>query len=660
MSVALGGNVAERLSGAGFEDPSYESSAVNRELTRQLGFDADPRAVIVVRAPGGVRSPAARHQIAALASELGRDRIVGRVATPFNEARTPISRDGRTGLVAVNFTTTSQERIADAVDRLRELPTRAGVELVVGGFGAQFNDFELSSREDLVEIEMLALPLLVVLLVIVFRGLVAALLPIAIALVAVLGSFFVMSLINEVKPVATYALNVTTALGLGLAIDYGLLLVSRYREEIERVGVGPEALHTTMRTAGRTVMFSGLIVAVMTLSLLVFPQRLLYSVAFGAAATALLACLTALTVIPALLALLGERVNRLSVRRARRRGPKRGPWYRAARFAMRRPVVCAALTAAGLLLLASGVPDAHYSFEDASALPMTRESRQVYDAVVNEFGSRALDAPTTVVASGASSSVDSLRSRIAALDGVRSVESPRRLSNGEQLLIVGLAGQPFSELSQRTVDRIRGLSEGTRRVRVGGQAALIVDLKQSIAERLPLAFTLVGATAVVLLFGLTGSVVLAVKSLAMNALTVAGAFGVVVLVFGSINVGIAMVVFAVAMALSTDYGVFLLARIKELHDSGCSDEEAVCLGVQATGPILTAAAILLCVAVGLLMLSDLSLLQQVGLGVSVAVLLDATVVRLLLVPALMALFGRWNWWAPAALRRLRPGLPERT
>jgi RND superfamily putative drug exporter len=512
-----------------------------------------------------------------------------------------------------------------------------------------------------------------------FRSLVAAALPLLVGGLSIVLTFLVLRGVSEFADLSIFALNLVTGLGLGLAIDYSLFMVSRYREEIAVSGPGPAALARTVRSAGRTVLFSSLTVAAAMGSLLVFPQRFLYSLGVGGMVVSLIGAAVALLVLPAVLTLLGERVNSLAPKRLRRAAEAesaplhRGAWYRISRFVQRRPGRVALVTTA--LLVTVGLPFLGIRFTTVGpqVLPPGDEVRAVDDALDARFAANQ-DTPLTIAASTRDArGVRDLSRRVAKLPGVAAVQPPRRLARDLWRFDATVRGDPLSDASQDVVRAVRAVPAPFP-VGVTGETARFVDLKQSLADHMPLALGLLAVTTILILFAMTGSVVLPVKALLMNVITLSAAFGLLVLVFqdgrlegvldfrspGALDASQPLVLFAMAFGLSTDYGVFLLSRIKEARDRGASDSEAVATGLQRTGRIVTAASLLFAIAIGAFATSRIVFIKEVGLGTAAAVLIDATVMRALLVPALMQLLGRRNWWAPRPLRRLhdRFGLEE--
>jgi RND superfamily putative drug exporter len=522
---------------------------------------------------------------------------------------------------------------------------------------------------------MFAFPILFLLSLLFFRSLVAAALPLLVGGLAIVGTFLMLSVIAEMTSVSIFALNVVTGLGLGLAIDYSLFIVTRYREEIAKTGPGLEAMRRTMATAGRTVLFSSITVAGAVASLVVFPQRFLYSMGLGGAVVALIAAAISLIVLPAVLTLLGERVNSLSPAFLRRRAEREarttdeGFWYRLSRLVMRMPGRIA--LGAAVLLIALGIPflSLETTSVDAQVLPESASARQV-DSVLRADFPPYRDTPVTVAVEGREAA-RSIAAQARDLDGAADVATPRELDDGLYAVDVYSSRPPLDDASQQLVRDVRELDSGSQ---VTGFTAHFIDLQSSLADHLPLVIVVIFLVTFVVLFLMTGSVVLPIKQMLMNALGLSATLGVLVLVFqdgrfeglldysspGGLESTNLLFLFAVVFGLSTDYGVFLLSRIKEARDSGFSDSESVAVGLERTGRVVTAAAVLFSVAIGAFVTSQIIFIKELGLGTAVAVLIDATIIRALLVPALMEMLGKWNWWAPRPLRRLhqRIGLSE--
>jgi RND superfamily putative drug exporter len=670
LAAAIGGNVASRLDPYGADDPATET-VESRERLHDAGLKIPAVLAIVKNAP--VAAATTRARVEALERSVRRRAGVHSV-TGYYDTHSPVfvSKDGRSTYFAVTLNTFDdkkwQETGADIAD---ELSKRPGV--IVGGAAVAQDQVNKQVEKDLQMAEMLAFPLLFLLSFLFFRSLVASVLPLMIGGLAIVGTFLILRIASEVGSISIFALNLTTALGLGLAIDYSLFIVSRYREEIAKDGPGLAAMRRVLATAGRTVFFSSLTVSAALASLLVFPQRFLYSMGLGGALVALFAALISLTVLPAVLTLLGSRVNSLAPRFLQRRAEadtrpdESGFWYRLSRFVMRRPVPVATISAA--LLIVMGIPFFNIKFDtvDPTVLPASASARQAYDAVSSEFPPYRETPIWVDVEGGGPGAAARFAAQVRGVDGVAEVNPPLRLRGGVTALQV-VSSHPFvSEASQTTVKRIRDLRPppGATAL-VGGATADFVDLQSSLASHLPIVLGIIVIATLTILFLMTGSVILPIKSLLMNFLNLSAVFGLLVLIFqdgrfegflnytspGAIEQTMPILLFAVAFGLSTDYAVFLLSRIKEARDNGASDSECVAIGLERTGRIVTAAALLFAVAMFAFATSQIIFIKENGVGTALAVLIDASIVRALLVPSLMELLGKWNWWAPKPLRRL--------
>jgi uncharacterized membrane protein YdfJ with MMPL/SSD domain len=636
-----------------------ESLRAQAAIERASALSASPQLLVLVRRP-------TTRRIARVAALIRSERLFPVVRPPL------LSRDGREAIVAAHaLAGVSQREWRRASERVASR-FEAVPGTVVGGTAlatVQVND---QVQHDLTRAEKIAFPILFLLALWVFRSVVAALLPILCGALTILGSLLLLRLLDLATPVSTYALNIVTGAGLGLAIDYSLLLVSRFREELVRHGPGRDAVRATLASAGRTVAFSSVTVGAAIATLTVFPLGYLQSMGIAGGLTGPLAGLVALTVLPALFVLLGPRVNALSLRGWRRAADRaargdRGGWYRLAQSLMRRPVSVAVGATALLVLLGLPFLSVRFTGVDASVLPTGASSRVVDTALRHDFPATPVS-PAYAVVQG---NVQKARAYAAAarrLPDAALVLPPRRLGP-ETWEVRTASGASFLEpASQRLVRELRALPGHAA---VGGSTAQYLDQRHTLGGLLPLAIGLLCAVTFVLLYAATRSLVLPLKTLLMNGLTLVATFGILVFVFqdgrlekvlgyqsrGALELTQPIVLFAIAFGLATDYGVFLLTRIKEAWDSGLSNREAVAVGLERTGRIVTAAALLFCVAVGAFATSGIIVVKEVGVGIAVAVLIDASIVRALLVPSLMAILGRWNWWP--AKRPRAPRGPDR-
>jgi uncharacterized membrane protein YdfJ with MMPL/SSD domain len=679
IAGALGGGVASKLAPYGADDPASESV----KATDRLEADGyrDPGVLVLVQ---GIdpNSKAGQARIGGLESGLKSNQEVASV-TSYLDTRSPdfVSKNGDATYLAVALKPTDDKERQDAAKAIAaDLDGQPGV--TVGGISLAQEQVNKQVEKDLRMAEMLAFPLLFLLSLVFFRSGVAALLPLMIGGLAIVGTFLLLRLANEVIDVSIFALNLTTGLGLGLAIDYSLFVVSRYREEIARTGPGMDAMKRTMNTAGRTVLFSSLTVAAALASLMVFPQRFLYSMGLGGLLVALLAASIALTVLPAVLALLGNRVNAWAPgflqRRAERDATRTdsGFWYRLSRFVMRRPIGVATVTATILIVLGIPFYSLKFTSVDAQVLPESASARQVDNVMRAQFPPFR-DTPNLLLVENATpQSLSAIQREVAQVNGIGQVQPPQQLGNGDAVIQAYAKQSYIDDTSREAVKKIRDLPvpDGSQLL-VTGAAAGFVDLQSSLISHGPIALAIVIVATLIVLFLMTGSVVLPVKQLVMNALNLSAVFGILVFIFqdgrleglldyrgqGALEQTMPILLFAVVFGLSTDYGVFLLSRIKEAHDSGINSSEAVAVGLERTGRIVTAAALLFAIAIGAFATSKIIFIKENGVGTALAVLLDASLIRALLVPSLMELLGDWNWWAPRPLRRLhhRFGLSER-
>jgi uncharacterized membrane protein YdfJ with MMPL/SSD domain len=679
IAGVFGAGVSRHLSPYGTDDPATQSVPAKDRFQAATGRQIDP-GVIALVAIGGVRSRAARQRVESVAAELRAQPDVATVESVYTKHDTAmVARNGRATYVTAYFKALSDKRISDDAKLIdSRFSSQHDVEL--GGSAIADAQVNTQVGNDLAHAELLAFPFIFLLSLIFFRSVVASLLPPLLGGLAILGTFFLLRVVSSFTDLSVFALNLTTGLGLGLAIDYSLFIVSRYREEAARDGFGLEALRRTLQTAGRTVLFSSVTVAATVASLAIFPQLFLRSMGIAGAIVALLAATLALTVLPALLALLGPRVNALSPPRLRRaaerdaRPARSGAWYRLAQFVTGRPAQVAVASTA--VLIALGIPFTQIRFvtADERVLPPSASAHRVHDALDRQFPPNRTTPLEVVVGVGVSSpEVRALSERIARLPDVSAVAPARPAGREASLLQVAPLHGPLTSSTEQLVRDVRAIHTPYY-MGVAGQTASYLDLEHSLGAHLPAVLAVVVAATLIVLFLMTGSVVLPIKAVVMNALTLSAVFGILVLIFqhgnlqgllgyqslGALDATQPILLFAIGFGLATDYGVFLLARIKEAHDAGAPDSEAVALGLERTGRIVTSAALLFAVAVGAFATSQIVFIKELGLGAALVVLLDASIVRALLVPSLMALLGSANWWAPRPLRRLheRIGLRE--
>jgi RND superfamily putative drug exporter len=652
--------VFERLVSEVGAVPGSES---HRTADRIAAIDPQPETVSAVITGRSADDPAMRSSVERAVADLRAQPGVAQVSDPR-----PSTTTGQALSVQVALKPENTEEAASAVaDRLKQIAP--GTVTVAGG-PLTDDEFDSQAQSDVQHAEMLSMPVVLVLLLLVFGGLIAAGLPLLIAVMGIGTAFGILYAFSFVSDVSVYSIQVITMLSVGLAVDYALLVVNRFREERGGGGRGPfgknaapdipTAVTRTVATAGRTVLFSGLIVSASLAGLVVFPDPFLRSMGFAGAAVVAVDMLAALTLLPALLVLFGHRIK------AARPAPSGGGFFaRVARGVQRRPVVTLVVTAAGLAVLALPALDLRLSAGDPRLLPSSSQTRALYDAQAVHFPDQNAPDPYVVLAgtSSGNPALAEFRDRLAAVPGITGVRVDE--AAGVTVLRAATSDQPSSDAASRTVQAIRALPAPFN-VAVTGDAAELVDYRAMVADRLPWAAAVVVLASLVLLFAFTGSVLLPIKAVLSNLLSIGAALGVVVWVFqqghlagllGSVrldstNLTVPVLVAAIAFGLAMDYEMFLLSRIREQWLAGAGAHRAVAEGLQRTGRIVTSAALLLAVVFAGFLVGGFAPIKQVGLGLVLAVALDATVVRMLLVPATMTLFGRYNWWAPAPLRRL--------
>jgi RND superfamily putative drug exporter len=690
LGAGWGTGVFASMTDSGFETPDSESARALTQIEETVGRGGTDVVVLYRHGGATVDDPAYRAAVEEHLADLPREQVAG-VTTYWSagEAQQLVTRDRTSTYAVLQLVGADEDAVMESYEavepQLRDAP--AGLSVRLGGNEAIGSDITNQVGEDIARAEMISLPIVLVLLVVIFGGLTAASLPLAIGGLAILGSFTLLRLLSMVTDVSVFSINIVTMLGLGLAIDYALFVVSRFREEMGRTGATVEdALVRTMSTAGRTVAFSGITVAIALASLLFFPQVFLRSMGFGGMAAVLVAMVGALTVLPALLAMLGHRVDSLRVPllRRRRSAAKRavvadhhGVWYRLAHSVMRRPVAYVAVIVPLLLILGSPFLRVEFGGVDHRALPAGTESRVVSETLLRDFpggSTTTIDAVVTAVGGVDDAALTSYVEQLRALPGVTAAEVTGQVGPTAQVS-VRHAFEGLSPEARALVAEVRAVPAPTgAEVLVGGRAAELRDLLSSLSGTLPwMGLFMVGVT-LVLLFLAFGSVVLPIKAVVMNVLSLSASFGALVWIFqdghlsgwlgftstGFIEATQPILMLAIAFGLSMDYEVFLLSRIREQWDRTGDNALAVATGLQRTGKIITSAALLLMVVIGAFSTSGIVFIKMIGVGMIIAILVDATIVRALLVPASMRLLGRWNWWAPRPLARFwdRYGLRE--
>ena len=710
LTVALGVfgvPVAKSLSPSGFSDPGSESAHAAALLTEK--FDqGDVQMLIVVSSPDGIDAQEVREAGTEIVADLDDNPHVAGVSSPWTTppaaAADLVSRDRTAGLIVAGITGTEAQQQTWAKE-ISEQVTRtgnkdgAGIVVKTGGTAMVNVQITDQSQRDLLVMESLAIPLSFLVLVWVFGGLLAAALPVAIGGMAIIGALAVLRLVTFATDVSIFALNLATAMGLALAIDYTLLILSRYRDELAAGADRPEAIKRTMTTAGRTVIFSATTVALSMSAMVLFPMHFLKSFAYAGVATVAFAAAAAVIVTPAALVLLGDRLDSLDVRRLARRTLRRPEpqpvpveqrfWYRCATSVMRRALPLGVVVVALLLVL--GVPflGVKWGFPDDRVLPQSASAHQVGDQLRTEFADNTDTNVTIVIPDSQGLSPGDLTTYAMELSRVPDVpavsaptgtfvdgakagppSAPTGEKDGSTFLTVTSSAPLFSDASETQLDRLHAVEgPGGRDVQMTGTAQINRDSVDAITSKLPLVLGLIAVIMFALLFLLTGSVVVPLKALVLNMLSLTAAFGALVWIFqdghlsglgttstGTLVANMPVLLFCIAFGLSMDYEVFLVARIREFVLDGHENDEAVALGIAHTGRIITAAALIMSISFAALIAANVSFMRMFGLGLTLAVLVDATLVRMVLVPAFMHLMGNVNWWAPAFLKRVHERL----
>ncbi len=712
-TAVFGVPVAGRLSAGGLTDPGAQSSQATALLASTFA-QGDMPLLITVSSAEGINSSRTRMLGAQIVHALTQSPAVATVTSPWTApppAAAPlISKDGKTAVIVAGITGGDNGAPKSAEALINELVhDRDGVSVRAGGEAAMKLQITLQSEKDLTVMEAAAIPLSFLVLVWAFGGLVAAALPLAVGGIAIFGSMAALRAISFATDVSIFALNLAVAMGLALAIDYTLLVLSRFRDERAAGVERDEALVRTMAAAGRTVLFSAMTVALSMSAMVLFPIYALKSFAYAGVAVVGFASLAAIFVTPAAIVLLDHHLDSLDLPRLMRRWLRRPtppprtadqtPWYRLAMFAMRRAVPIA-LAIVGLLV-ALGVPFASvkWGLPDDRTLPRSSSPHVVGDQIRTQFTDDLAKNLTVVIpdVDGVSSvQLDRYAADLSRVPDVSSVSAPggtfvagtpvgptsaaTGITNGRAFFTVISTAPLYSQASETQLDQLQATpGPGGRRVLITGTAQVNRDTAHAIASRLALVLGIIAAVTFVLLFLMTGSVVVPLKALLLNVLSLTAAFGALVWIFqdghlgaldttatGTLAISIPVLLFCIAFGLSMDYEVFLVSRIREYwlasSQAPADNDKSVALGLAGTARVITAAALIMSISFAALSAAQVSFLRMLGVGLTLAVLADATLVRVLLVPAFMHMMGRFNWWAPKSLRRLheRFGIREAT
>ena len=665
----VGSLVLARLEGGGYSDPNSDSSKAATYLTDTFKVK-DPAIIFIVDAGKSVADPAVAAEVAPIEADLRSMPDIAKTLSYWSAggAKQLMSEDGNAAYLFIYGDEADPTLLSGLASDLRKkYDGQVGnLRIYVGGI-ATFND-AINKRisSDLKFAEAISIPLTFLFLLFVFGGLIASAMPVIVAVSAILGAFLILYLISLVTGVSIFALNLVTGLGMGLGIDYSLLMVNRFREELHAGKSVEESVAQTVKTAGRTVFFSGITVMISLAALTFFPQMFLKSFGYAGVSVVAIAILGALIPLPAILALLGNKIDKFVVRKSAIVPKEDGRWAHTARYVMKRPVAVVVLSLLILGTLASPIKDIVFSQVDTRVLPASDKAAIAAKVGQDKFPGEQANPVEIVIPNGTTKMVEinSFVSDLANVPGIINIGAPETV--GSDVRIAAIHSMSARSLeAENMIIKIRELKvpEGTL---VGGVAADYADSQIGIAKKLPLALGWIAIGTLLLLFMFTGSIILPIKALILNLLSLSATLGVMTWIFigdnltwlvgsftntGSIDTSIVILIAVVAFGLSMDYEVFLLSRIKEEHDAGHSNIESVALGLQKSARIITAAAVILSVVFAIFVTSGVTSIKAMGFGVAFAILLDATLVRALLVPALMRLFGERNWWAPKALKR---------
>ena len=706
-TAVFGMPVAKSLGAGGFTDPTADSAHAAQLLAGK--FDqGDMQMLITVSSDAGADSAAARTVGTEIVAGLYESPYVAQVISPWtappSAAKSLISKDGNTALIVAGIRgqNDAQQHAETLSNEL--VHDRGGVIVRAGGEAIAATQINLQTQKDLKVMESIAIPLSLLILVWVFGGLVAAALPLVVSGLAIFGSMAVLRAITFATDVSIFTLNLSVAMGLALAIDYTLLILSRFRDELATGASREDALMRTMVTAGRTVLFSSLTVALSMLVLALFPMYFLKSFAYAGVAVVALAASAAIVVTPAAITLLGPRLDSLDMHRPvrrllRRPGPVASPieqhfFYRLAKFAMRRAIPIGLAGSALLLLLGLPFTTAKWGLADDRVLPTSESARQVGDQLRTDFADNRATNVTIVIphADGISTAeMGRYAAQLSQVPQVSSVSAPNgtfvggspvgppstatAVKGGSAFLTVTTTAPLYSQASETQLDELQAVpGPAGQHTLLTGTTPTNRDTSHAVTSRLPIVLTIIAAITFVLMFRLTGSLVLPLKTLILNALSITATFGALVWIFqdghlgalgttttGTLVVTMPALMFCIAFGLSMDYEVFLVSRIHEYwlasNRTPADNDESVALGIAHTGRVITAAALIMSISFAAMIAAQVSFMRMFGLGLTLAILGDATLVRMLLVPAFMRIMGRFNWWAPKPLARLHDRFP---
>ena len=666
----IGSQVFTRFDSGGYSNPNSDSAKVWDYLKNTFNTK-DPTIVLAINSPElSIDDPAVKASVARLESKIAQEPTAERTLSYWSSGGAPTlrSNDGKSGLLFIYLKSTDFSAINNAGGYYQNKYDRKFENLNVYAAGGGVFAHSINSRiqSDLKVSEAVSIPLTFLLLLIVFGAMAASAMPLVIGIVAILGTFLALYLITLVTHVSIFALNLTTGLGLGLGVDYALLMVNRFREELQRGRSNDEAIVNMMKSAGRTVFFSGLTVVLTLVALTFFPLNFLKSMGYAGASVVALAVVAALIPLPALLAIIGNKVNKGTIRRSALVSHDEGRWSKVARFVMKRPIPVVIATVLLLGFFMAPLSAAKFSQVDSRVLPRDNRAYISSQFITKSFPGQESNPIEIIAPNGAYQKEELNRfiSELATVQGIVRVGQPE--ARGSVVRIIAIhAMPPRTPAAEDLIHRIRALAAPSGTL-IGGVAADYTDSQGGIESTLPWVIGWIIFTVLILLFVFTGSILLPLKAILLNFASLAATMGLLTAIFikdqfrflvgdftntGTLDTSSVVLIAIVAFGLSMDYELFLLSRIKEEHDSGRTNVDSVAYGLQKSARIITAAAFILAVVFYAFVLSGVSSIKLLGVGVAFAIILDATLIRAILVPALMRLFGDWNWWAPRALKR---------
>ncbi|KRO51554.1 MAG: multidrug RND transporter [Actinobacteria bacterium BACL4 MAG-121001-bin59] len=666
---AIGSSVFGKLDSGGYSDPKSDSAKVFEYLTDEFKVK-DPAVVLVVETKNGIISPEASASATRLESQIKLEPGVESTLSFWSSGGAPSlkSSDGNSAFLFIYSKSIEWDEVQNLGKRMQEKyeGNYETLRVYASGTGVFAHAINTKIADDLKISEAISIPLTFIFLVFVFGSLVASAMPLLVGASAILGSLLIMYLLTLFTGVSVFALNLITGLGLGLGIDYSLLIVNRFREELHAGKSVEDAVRKTVSTAGKTVFYSGLTIVITLASLMLFPLMFLKSFGYAGVTVVIMAVLGSLVALPALLAILGTRINKAVVRKGAIAPKEDGRWAQTARFVMRRPVAVVTLSLILLTVLAAPIKDIVFTQVDSRVLPASNPAAAASQIISERFPGQEGNPIEIVVPNGAqiTNQIDQFTSEVAKVDGIVRIGQLQSYGNDVRVTAIHEMS-PRTPDAERLINEIRDLQSPTGTL-IGGVAADYADTQNGIARTMPWALLWIVIGVLLLLFVFTGSIILPIKAVILNILSLAATLGAITWIFvhgnlqwlvgeftvtNAVDTGSIILVAVVAFGLSMDYELFLLSRIKEEHDAGKSNIESVAIGLQRSARIITAAAGLLAIVFASFMLSGVTSIKMLGFGVAFAIILDATLVRALLVPALMRLFGERNWWAPKSMKK---------